>query len=93
MEFQTERDVMTPSEVSRPIVGASDAGSMTRCGRELPLDAGVGDEEAVPLGVALRATAGSGAHHREVAAVLGGVAEADVEESEVRALAAHLGRR
>src|SRR4051812_25218384 len=44
--------------------------------RAAPLDARVGDAEAVALGVALRAADGERAHHRDVAAVFGGVPQA-----------------
>ena len=50
-----------------------------------PLDPRVGDSEAVALGVPLRRAAGLGAHHREVAAMVGGMSQPRCQESRLHA--------
>ena len=47
---------------------------------EMPLDPGVGDPEALTLGIALGGASGMGSHHDEIAAVLGGDSQACLEQ-------------
>src|SRR5579872_2659263 len=69
-------------------------GHVVRLGSTLlPFGPGVSDPKAVALGVALRSAAGHGAHGGEVAAVLGGMVQARVEQRELGALFARARNR